>query len=463
MNNKILLMILLAACSSMAGVRAQSLEGSWAGHLDLPGIKLPLTLHIRETGDSLSATLDSPAQGAYGIPANSTRRVSGRLVFEIQKLGASYEGTIHADSINGTFSQKGMKFALTFFKAGKEIESTMKRPQTPAPPFPYSIEEVSFVNPSEGNILAGTLTTPKEKNNFPLVVMITGSGPQDRDETIFGHKPFWVIADHFTRNGIGVLRLDDRGVGGSAKGKEGATSADFATDINAAVNYLNNRGFHDIGLVGHSEGGMIATMVATQNKLVKFIVLLAGPGIPNKELMELQTEAVAKASGSPASAVAKNMAISKEIYQTLINYQGKDLEGDVRKLMDTGMSEISQLPESQRKEVVDQQVKMITSPWFLYFIRFDPQVNLQKIKIPVLALNGGLDVQVTPKENLAGIKKSLEVADNKNFTVRELPGLNHLFQQAKTGAPVEYAQIEQTISPEVLDIMTHWILSLKSH
>ncbi len=456
-------MILLTACSSMAGVLAQSLNGNWAGHLNLPGIKLPLTLHILEKGDSLSATLDSPAQGSFGIPADRTRRDSGRLTFEILKLGASYDGTIHTDSINGTFSQKGTKFPLTFFKAGKEKASTMKRPQTPVPPFPYSIEEVSFTNPSENNTLAGTLTTPKGKTNFPLVVMITGSGAQDRDETLFGHKPFWVIADHFTRNGIGVLRLDDRGVGGSAKGKEGATSADFATDISAAVNYLNNRGFHDIGLVGHSEGGMIAPMVATQNKLVKFIVLLAGPGIPNKDLMELQTEAVARASGSSASAVAKNLSLSKEIYKMLINYKGKDLQGEVRKLMDKGSSEIGQLPESQRKEFIDQQLKMITSPWFLYFIRFDPQVNLRKTRIPVLALNGSLDVQVTSKENLAGIEKSLRAARNKNFKVLELPGLNHLFQQAKTGAPVEYAQIEQTISPEVLDIMTRWILSIKSH
>lgn len=440
----------------------QPLSGSWFGELEIQSMKLPLVLHITQVKDSLKSTMDSPMQEAKGIPVDITTFINHELSFEIKNLTVTYIGKLNMDGkqIEGTFTQGGRQLPLTFKKSeGKEI--TLNRPQTPKQPFTYNVEEVSFANTIQGNTLAGTLTTPKGKKNFPVVVMITGSGPQDRDETLFGHKPFLVIADHFTNNGIGVLRLDDRGVGASSKGKIGATSADFATDINAAVMFLKEKGYKKIGLVGHSEGGMIAPMVANENKDVKFIVSMAGPGIPIDGLMALQTYAALKSGGADEDEATKQVASNKRVYQLIKNYKGDSLEKEIKNVIAKEIEqseEAKSLSSEKKEEIIHEQTKAVTTPWFLYFIRFNPQDYLSKIKIPVLAINGSKDVQVIAKENLEGIKKSLTKASNKNFETIELPGLNHLFQEAKTGGVAEYAQIEQTISPKVLDIMTKWIL-----
>lgn len=458
MKTKII--FLLSAIVFAFSLSAQNITGTWSGDLEVQGMKLPLVLHIQQNKDSLTSTLDSPMQGAKDIAVDITTFSANELRFEIKKLTVVYEGKFSGDSIQGTFKQGGMYLPLKFKKAGEKA-TELKRPQMPQPPFNYNIEEVSFINAAQGNTLAGTLTTPKDKNNFPLVVLITGSGAQDRDETLLGHKPFWVIADHFTKNGIGVLRLDDRGVGGSSKGKEDVTSADFATDIDAAVKYLQKRGFKNIGLVGHSEGGMIAPIVATKNKDVKFIVLMAGPGVPIDQLMAAQTYAISKASGATEQEARESVETNKKIYSFIKNYKGDSLEKDMKVIISKELennTEVKAMAEKQKMMIVQQQVKMVASPWFRYFIKFNPQEYLTKIKIPVLAIDGILDVQVTAKENLASIKSALQKAGNKKFETIELPGLNHLFQEAKTGAPTEYGQIEQTVSPKALDIMTNWIL-----
>lgn len=443
---------------------SQHIIGSWKGALTVQGMQLPLVLHINQNGDSLHSTMDSPLQGAKGIPVDATTFLGNELKFEIKKLTVVYSGQLKGDSISGTFTQSGMNFPLTFKRSAGNTSDDLKRPQTPKPPFNYNIEEISFVNASEGNTLAGTLTTPKNKKQFPVVVMITGSGLQDRDETLFEHKPFWVIADHFTNNGIGVLRLDDRGIGGSSKGKDGTTSADFATDINAAVEWLKQRGYKNIGLVGHSEGGMIAPMVAVKNKDVNFIVSMAGPGIAIDKLMALQVYAVGKSGGESETALESNVAASQKIYDFIKNYKGNDLENELKKEIaaQINMLPVAEQPAANLKEqIINQQAKASASPWFQYFIKFNPDVYLSKLKIPVLAINGSKDVQVIAKENLAGWQSSLQKAGNKNFEIAELQGLNHLFQEAKTGAVAEYAEIEQTISPKALEVMTNWILKLK--
>ncbi len=442
---------------------SQSVSGDWSGELEVNGIKLPLVFHIQQNGDSLSATMDSPAQGAKDIKVDNTTFSLNELLMELKSLGANYKGILAGDSISGTFSQMGMKFPLTL-KKGRVEAKEPNRPQMPKPPFDYNIEDLSFINQTEGNTLAGTLTTPKNKKNFPVVVMITGSGSQDRDETLMGHKPFWVIADYFTKNGIGVLRMDDRAVGGSSKGKEGATSADFATDIDAAVSFLKSRGYKNIGLTGHSEGGMIAPIVATKNKDVKFLVLMAGPGIPIDRLMELQTYWVVKSSGATEQAAKKSAEDNKVIYDFMKNYRGNHLQQDLEPFVLEALKksdETKKLPDDQIKMMANQQTKILSSPWFEYFIKFNPQDYLSKLKMPILAINGSLDVQVTPKENLEGIRQALKKAGNKKSEIIELAGLNHLFQEAKTGAPSEYSQIEQTISPKALEIMTNWILKQK--
>jgi uncharacterized protein len=464
MKTKISLLIL--AWLFTMSLSAQTIVGDWAGELNVQGgIKLSLVLHIKaSSNNTLTSTMDSPMQGAKDIPVDVITFVNNELKFGIKKLTVEYAGLLSKDGnvIEGKFTQQGMSLPLTFKRATeKDIE--FNRPQTPKPPYNYNIEDVSFVNAAEGNILAGTLTTPKTVKflkSFPVVVMITGSGLQDRDETIFGHKPFWVIADYFTKNGIGVLRLDDRGVGGSSKGKEGATTADFATDINAAVKFIVSKGYKNIGLVGHSEGGMIAPMVGTMNKDVKFLVLMAGPGVPIDELMTLQTTAVLKSSGATEQEANASVEANKKIYAMVKNYKGSNLEGaanDVILKEINNSKEAATLTAEQKATTAQQQAKMVASPWFRYFIQFNPQDYLSKIKIPVLALDGSLDVQVTAKENLAGIGSSLKLAGNTKFQTLELPGLNHLFQEAKTGAVSEYGKIEQTISPKALNIMTKWI------
>ena len=435
----------------------QSITGDWTGNLEIQGMKLPLVLHVTQKGDTLVSTMDSPAQGAKGIPVNNTAFANNSLNFEIRNLGISYKGLMAGDSISGTFTQGGFSIPLVLQRETGEKATVVNRPQTPQPPFHYAIEEVSFTNPTEGNTLAGTLTTPSGKKQFPVVVMITGSGAQDRDETLFGHKPFWVIADHLAQNGIGALRLDDRGVGGSSRGQEGATSADFATDIEAAVNFLYKKGFKNIGLIGHSEGGMIAPMVAVQNKNVKFIVTMAGPGIPVDSLMLIQNREVSKTSGASAEEISENLSASREIFGLLKSYTGNDIKTALKNKLQTWMDADTTKSDDQKEKFISQQIEQVTSPWFLYFIKFNPDTFLGQVKIPVLAINGSKDVQVAAKENLSAIEKSLQKAGNKNFEVAELPGLNHLFQEAKTGAVSEYVTIEQTISPTVLKLITDWI------
>ena len=243
---------------------AQEITGSWQGELDIQGMKLPLILNITKDGENLKSTLDSPKQGAKDLPVSKTEFVNNELKFEASNLGLSYKGTLKDGKIEGTFSQGGMQLTLTFVKSTGENKTVFNRPQTPKEPFDYKTEEVTFVNPTDKNTLAGTISIPKNfKNSDKILVMITGSGRQNRDEELFGHKPFAVIADNFAKKGIATLRIDDRGIGGSSKGKDDDTSANFATDISTAVDLLVKKGYKNIGLIGHSEGGMIAPMVAT--------------------------------------------------------------------------------------------------------------------------------------------------------------------------------------------------------
>lgn len=437
---------------------AQKIVGNWEGNLKTPSFELPIIIHILKGENGYQSTFDSPKQGAKDIPFNKTNFNDGKLHLEHSSLHISYDGILKNDEIIGTFQQNGMRFPMNLKPLKKEFN--FHRPQTPKPPFDYHSQEVSFKNKTEGNLLAGTLVTPKNTTNkdFPIVVMITGSGKQDRNETLFQHQPFWVIADYLAQKGIGSLRLDDRGVGKSEKGKDGATSTDFAGDIASAVDFLNQQKFTNIGLLGHSEGGMIAPMVALQNKNVKFQILLAAPGIPIKELMLIQNEKMASLNGVPPSTIAENKLINTQIYDFVLHYQGENLKSDLKDFIATTMKD--KLSENQLTQFAENQSESISNPWFRYFIQFNPDDYLSKTEIPTLALNGKLDVQVTAKENLEGIEKSLQKARSKKLKIIAFDKLNHLFQTAKTGSPTEYAEIEETIAPKVLETITQWIHSL---
>jgi len=440
---------------------AQQITGDWNGVLRIQAsMQLRIVFHITQTGDKYLATMDSPDQGAKGIPVKSTEFTNSKLTIALPDLMAEYNGELQGDSIVGTFKQRGISFPLNLTRHASEKQA-VRRPQEPIPPFPYYSEEVTFPNKPAGITLAGTLTLPKKEGIFPVAILITGSGPQNRDEELFGHKPFLVIADYLTRNGIAVLRYDDRGVAKSTGNFQTALSTDFASDVESAIAYLKTRKEIDrkkIGLIGHSEGGMIAPMVAAKSKEVRFIVMLAGTGMRGDQLIILQQELIGRASGAPEKEIEMWKDIStKGMNLVLQTSDQKRLKEELTQLL----TETLQKDPTKQKEAIDamanQQISQIMTPGMLFFIKYDPLPALTKVKCPVLALNGEKDLQVPPKENIPAIESALKKGGNKQVTIRIFPGLNHLFQECKTGIPGEYGTIEQTIAPVVLETTTNWI------
>ena len=434
--------------------------GNWSGIIEIPTGKLEMIFKISQddTGKLISK-LDVPAQGAKDLTVADTKVTGDSVFLNIAMIFGKYEGKFSSDSsIEGNWKQSGMTFPLTLKKTNTITE--MKRPQTPVPPFPYRIEEVEYKNQVSGLKLAGTLTLPENAKNCPAVILISGSGAQDRDETIFGHKPFWVIADYLTRKGIAVLRVDDRGVGGSEGNIKDATSEDFAGDVQAGVEFLKKRkeiNPDKIGLIGHSEGGLIAPIVATRSNDIAFIVLLAGPGINGEQILYAQGELLNRAAGLTEDQVTQNRNLQKAIFDIILNE--KDSLKLIDRLQRTYSNGMYPMMNGDQKKAINAQLNAVNNSWFRFFLTYDPYPTLVKLKCPILALNGSKDLQVPPKENLAAIEKALNEGGNKNFRTMELQNLNHLFQTCETGAVAEYAQIEETISPEVLQILNDWIVN----
>lgn len=446
-------------------LQAQEIAGQWNGLLDVRGTQLRLAFNISKSGSGFVSTMDSPDQKAFGIPVATTTFENQVLKIEMPNIGVQYEGTLDdSNIIKGNFKQSGMSFELVLTRNVPE-KAKLIRPQEPVKPYPYYCEDVIFPNKNAGIELAGTLTLPAQNGSFPAVIMISGSGPQNRDEELMGHKPFLVWSDYFTRKGIAVLRFDDRGTASSTGNFGTATSEDFASDVEAAIQYLQSRkeiSKKQIGLVGHSEGGIIAPMVAATSKDVSFIVLLAGTGIPGGELLLLQEELIGRVSGMSEVELKQNHVINQGAFNMVTKSTSTEtLKAELPKYLLTALEADTsiKIPAGMTKnQFVDAQVKQITSPWMVYFIKHDPAQVLQKVKCPVLAVNGSKDLQVPPVINLNGIKAALEKGGNKKVTTKELPGLNHLFQECTTGLPDEYSKIEQTISPSALNEVTQWIL-----
>lgn len=460
------LLFTLVSLISTFSIAQQDLSGIWSGKLDLPNtVKLTIAFNLsKDEAGNYKATLDSPDQGAMGIPTESTTINNDSIRIEIPIIQGYYVGKIFNDEmkISGKWNQAGSSFDLEIKKVDK-LEKP-NRPQEPKEPYPYNSEEVLFENEKDNVVLAGTLTFPKEGSNFPAVVMITGSGGQDRNEELLGHKPFLVISDYLTRNGIAVLRFDDRGIAQSTGDHSKATSEDFANDVLAAVQFLKERKEIDktkIGLIGHSEGGMIAPLAAIQSDDVSFIILMAGPGIPGDSILYLQGALIQRAEGESEEKIKKSVELQRSIFKMVIN--STDDEKLNKDLRDKFYEEYPNMTEEEKKEIgdpevyLDMQIKTITSPWFKYFLKFDPAPVLEKVKCAVLAINGENDLQVPPRENLSAIKSALERSGNNNFEVVELKRLNHLFQSSETGRISEYGQLEETISPLALQTMLDWI------
>jgi len=439
-----------------AKVRPSDIDGAWSGAIAVGEMKLRAVFHIVNTPDGLKATMDSPDQGAKGIPVTTVTRDGATLKMEVKSINGVYEGKISDDksSATGTWTQGRQSLPLLLTRGKDAAAAEPRRPQNPVRPFPYREEEVSYENRVQGDTLAGTLTIPQGKRPFTAVLLITGSGPQDRDESLMGHKPFLVLSDWLTRHGIEVLRVDDRGVGKSTGVFGTATTADFATDVEAGVAFLKTRpevNPKKIGLIGHSEGGIIAPMVAARNPEVAFIVMMAGSGVPGDQILVEQRKLIAEADGESKEDAEKDAVKEKVVLALVVKEKDSaDLEKDLK----------AKLSEDVKEPQLGTQVKALTSPWFRYFLAYDPGPALRQVKCPVLALGGEKDLQVPPQQNLPVIRKALEEGGNQHFEVVELPSLNHLLQTAKTGSPLEYGTIEETIAPVALEKISSWILAL---
>jgi hypothetical protein len=465
--------ILLAIIFTTVSFAQQSkFAGIWEGDLDAGMQKLKLVFIISQNkSGQLKLAMQSPQQSAMQMPADTVIVVGETINMEMKKFKLSFSGKLINDTIiNGEFTQ-GQVFDLLLKKVEKPTTVTKpKRPQTPKPPFTYKSIEVSFSNKDQSLKLGATLTLPDTATaeKYPAVILITGSGAQDRDETMFGHKPFAVIADHLTKKGFAVLRVDDRGVGKSTGNHSLATSADFANDTEAALDYLLQNKFintKNIGLIGHSEGGQIAPMVAAKRKEVKFIVLLAGPGIPCVDLMAEQNVAIFKSKGLNTSTADQYGPLFKKLVLSIITSK------DSATAFTNGLYILQnwQAPDSvkavfnvatdtKRFSFVKAMVAGVYNPWFRYFISYDPVPNLKKLSCAVLALNGSKDLQVLPASNLAGIKNALQKGKAKNYEIKDIPQLNHLFQTCRQCTLDEYATLEESFSPVALDIITEWLL-----
>lgn len=436
-------------------IQAQSYEGHWLGQLEISGVALPLVFHITKEKDSYKGTMDSPQQNAFGFPAKEVKVDENGITFDLSAMGIMYQGKSINDTLKGKFSQGGKTYDLDLTRMKTDTYEKPKRPQEELGKIKYSVEDVTFYNATAKIKLAGTLTKPKGKGPFPAVILVSGSGPQDRNEEMLGHKPFLVIANYLTNNGIAVLRFDDRGVGKSAGDFSKATTEDFATDVEAGISFLKQQKGIDIqkiGIIGHSEGGMVAPMVAAKDTSLDFIVLLAGPGIFIRDLMLQQMEDITKSQGESDSAVASQIENNRQAFDILLNTP--DNFDAKNKLIKLYQSQDTTMSESEIRQAINQMV----TPWFRYFISYNPQIALEQTKCRVLAINGDKDLQVASKVNLKGIETSLKSGGNKDFKIVEMTNMNHLFQTTSSGKISEYGQLEETFSPKVLELMKDWIL-----
>ena len=445
-------------------VSGKALAEMWQGAIHgANGLDLPLVFHFKHSGALYSGSLDSPAQGMKGMGFDSVSlSADGKLVAVMSKLSARYVGVLDKSKlhISGTWYQGAGQTALNLNAIEKYVGA--HRPQEPKPPFPYKVQELSI--PSAGNQLAATLTMPPGKGPFPAVVLIHGSGPHDRDETLLEHKPFLLLADYLSRHGVAVLRYDKRGCAKSTGHYKESSSKDFAADALSALQFLKTRSDIDaskIGLLGHSEGGLVAPMVASETPDVHFIVSLAGTALPGDQILMAQVKGLDALHAAPEKGQDESIDIARETYAIIKaepdNKIAIEKIMEMRKRLKAPEYALPAAAQSVALGQLEESLKLMTGAWYRYFLSFDPREAWSKVHCPVLALNGSRDLQVVATENLPEIKAALKKGGNEDYTEVVFPGLNHLFQTCKTGAPSEYAQIEETMSPVVLSTISDWI------
>ncbi len=462
MKRSVLIFSLIAIFVIISNIAySQQIEGKWYGTLNIRNTLLRVSFNIQKRDSVYTGTFDSPDQGAFGIAIGSAKYLNSVLHIEIPTINLEYNGMLAGDKIIGTLKQSGVSLQLNLTR---RVPVGLGRPQEPKEPFPYKAEEVLIINREDSIVLAGTLTTPSEGKVHNAVILISGSGPQNRDEEIMGHKPFLVLSDFLSRNGIAVLRFDERGVGYSGGDYSKANTLDLARDVKWAVEYLRSRAdISKIGLIGHSEGGIIAPIVANESNSVSFIILMAGTGLKGRDVIMDQQELISRASGASQEDIDAYKYLNKKIF---------DLIEDDSNSLDSLKIKITRIMKVETKgeltiNQIKQQINSLLSPWMLFFLNYDPVPVLTKVKCPVLALNGKKDLQVSYKKNLDRIYKALTgetrpdnnivTHGNTNVTSIVFEDLNHMFQKAESGHPREYSTIEETINPSVLSAILKWI------
>ena len=454
----------------LKSISSRNITGIWEGKLDVNGIPLRLGFHFDKGKDDIyTGTMDSPDQGVKGIPCEQVILNGDSLSVQV-KMVIGLKGMLTTDtSISCNWNQGGKTFPITLIKV-KELSKNPNRPQSPKPPYTYNSEDIEYDNADKSVHFGATFTYPKGRGPFPTAILITGSGQQDRDETILAHKPFAVIADYLTKKGIAVLRVDDRGMGLSTGDVAHATSADFANDVEAGFAYLKNRKEVDqkkLGMIGHSEGGLIASIVAARNQDVDFVIMLAGPGVKGSDILLKQTEDIMISDSVPADAVKAYCVIFKQLLEDFTSDNDtsvirKKVTSDFKSWKsaqsETALNALKiSLDASGDAKLINLFMQDFSRPWTNYFIKSDPQPLIEKFTCKVLALDGSKDLQVNATMNLAAINKVLKKSKSSSYETKELPGLNHLFQQCKKCTIEEYGELEETISPIALDVMWKWL------
>lgn len=444
---------------------------AWRGTIHMGGNDVVVVLHVTESADhSFTARMDIPNAGRKDVAIDEFRRVGDDIQLSIKNL-VNFDGKLSeaGDSFSGVWKQAGNSFSATFHKSIGEPDTTLVRPQEPKRPYPYREEEVAVEQKCDGLKLSGTLTLPSlaaesAKAPYPAVLLVTGSGPQDRDETVAGHRPFLIIADFLTRRGIAVLRVDDRGVRKSTGDFNRADPSDFTQDALACIEYLAARQDIDpkrIGIIGHSEGATVASILVSRSSQVAFIVMLAGPGLPGDQLAYSQSAAMLRAEGANEEQIASNRKVQEKVIAVLKSE--KDPAAAERKLREVLRTAFNALPDAQQKAMgdvnpqINAEIKRLLSPESRFGIEYDPATTLKKVTCPVLAIDGEKDVVVVASENLPRIEAALKSGGNIHYKIQSLPHLNHLFQHCATGSVSEYDKIEETFSPAALEIIGTWV------
>lgn len=447
-------LVLVSGCSTDRG--SDLVLGIWEGRLQYPGVELRIVFKIDKSPvGTLTALLLTPDQDDREVLANRVVYQDRDIHIEVATVGGSFNGTVlETDNIiEGVWTQARITQPLVLVKVPEVFKHP--RPQEPQPPFPYDVEDVRFENEQAGAEFGATLSIPREDRPVPAAVLISGGGAQDRDATILRHRPFLVLADHLTGNGIAVLRYDDRGVGESTGDRSKATTGDYADDAAAAVAYLKSRPEIDstrIGLIGHSEGGLIAPMVAEEHRDIAFIVMLAAPGLPGDEYNYQYEESTGRAFGMSDDVIAAKREMQERIYAVLLSGDSDDVAA--QKIRDIMLEMDPNTPPSRMENAIQRFI----SPWFRFALAYDPGVTLKKTRCPVLALYGEKDIQVPPEGNTEAVERALTMGGNRDFRVDVVPGINHLFQTAQTGLPDEYGKIDETFAPAVLGTIVEWVV-----